>query len=283
MAFAEGTTVPVEKTRGEIEALVRKYGATRFTSGWDGTQAGLAFVVRDRQVKFVVPLPDQQDKKLRAKAAGMRGWLATNLPKVVEAEERRRWRCLLLAIKAKLEIVSSGIATFEEEFLAHIVTDNGQTVFERISGDTATSARMLPVPMADIDTKGEVERPREALRRIVANPCLSVGGGECRPNCNHANHVAERALSEPPPPEPQMAPLCATCGFPSYDLAHDATNMHRHDFISRDVQPAEPLPPVEPEAPKPVCAHDGCYIATPHDHGASTTGPGPAAPSPTSR
>lgn len=144
MAFAEGTNVPVEKTRGEIESLVRKYGAEQFSSGWDGRQAGLVFVVKGRRVKFVVPMPDGTDKKLRAKAASMRGWLATNLPKVVEAEERRRWRCLLLAIKAKLEIVQSGIATFEEEFLSHIVTDSGQTVYERISTDTMMTARMLP-------------------------------------------------------------------------------------------------------------------------------------------
>ena len=32
--------------------------------------------------------------------------------------------------KAKLEAVESGIATFEEEFMAHIVMPNGKTVGE---------------------------------------------------------------------------------------------------------------------------------------------------------
>jgi hypothetical protein len=36
----------------------------------------------------------------------------------------QRWRALALAIKA----VESGIATFEEEFLAHIALPNGSTV-----------------------------------------------------------------------------------------------------------------------------------------------------------
>ena len=34
MPFAEGTTVAVEKTRAEIEGLLRKAGATEFSSGY---------------------------------------------------------------------------------------------------------------------------------------------------------------------------------------------------------------------------------------------------------
>jgi hypothetical protein len=46
-----------------------------------------------------------------------------------EAEKRRRWRCLLLSIKAKLETVANGILTFDEEFLANIVVPGtGETV-----------------------------------------------------------------------------------------------------------------------------------------------------------
>lgn len=48
--------------------------------------------------------------------------------KECEKEGRRRWRCLVIAIKAKLECVESGITTLEDEFMAHIVLPNGQTV-----------------------------------------------------------------------------------------------------------------------------------------------------------
>jgi hypothetical protein len=34
----------------------------------------------------------------------------------MEAETRRRWRALALAIEAKLEVVDTGIASFEHEF-----------------------------------------------------------------------------------------------------------------------------------------------------------------------
>lgn len=41
-----------------------------------------------------------------------------------------RWRALALVIKAKLEAVAAGITTIEDEFLAHTVLPDGQTVGE---------------------------------------------------------------------------------------------------------------------------------------------------------
>src|SRR6185437_13211207 len=40
----------------------------------------------------------------------------------------QKWRALLLAIKSKLESVSSGIESCEEAFLAHVVMPDGITV-----------------------------------------------------------------------------------------------------------------------------------------------------------
>jgi hypothetical protein len=45
---------------------------------------------------------------------------------------RQRWRALALVIKAKLEAVESGIATFDEEFMNWILLPNGQTVGDMI-------------------------------------------------------------------------------------------------------------------------------------------------------
>jgi hypothetical protein len=54
------------------------------------------------------------------------------IPKESAQEERRRWRALHLAIKAKLEIAKEEIETFDEVFLANIVTYDGQTVGEQL-------------------------------------------------------------------------------------------------------------------------------------------------------
>lgn len=134
VSFAAHTTVPVAKTRGEIEALVEKYGASRFASGWTEDQrAAISFACHGRLVRFVLQLPTIEEAK--KKAPRRYSWHTPTEAQVTkwrDQEHRRRWRCLLLAIKAKLEVVQSGIATFEEEFLAHIVTPNNLTVYERL-------------------------------------------------------------------------------------------------------------------------------------------------------
>jgi len=137
MAFAKGTAVPVSKTRGEIEALVERYGANRFASGWqddvDGVLcAAISFVARGRLVRFKLRMPTKDD--LRATLKKKLGWrlTETRLGQEMGAEQRRRWRFLLLVLKAKLESIESGIESFDEAFLANIVTDGNLTVYEAI-------------------------------------------------------------------------------------------------------------------------------------------------------
>jgi len=148
MPFAEHTTVAPEKTRAEIERLVRQHGAAEFSSGWANNQCGITFCTHGRLVRFVVAIPGIDDPKIiaQAKSKLRYKWYAPTEEQrraAVEQEERRRWRCMLLAIKAKLEIVESGIATFEEEFLAHIVTDNGETIMQRLSQPMANGRLLL--------------------------------------------------------------------------------------------------------------------------------------------
>jgi hypothetical protein len=41
--YAEKTDVPAERSRAEIESLLRRYGATGFLSGWADDRAHVAF------------------------------------------------------------------------------------------------------------------------------------------------------------------------------------------------------------------------------------------------
>lgn len=107
--FATNTKVPVLQTRGEIETLLARHGADQFLSGSQPGQAIIGFRIKGLQIKIVLAMPKSDD----ARAA---------------KEQRRRWRALLLIIKAKLEAVASGISVLEDEFLAHTVMADGQTV-----------------------------------------------------------------------------------------------------------------------------------------------------------
>lgn len=131
MSFAEGTTVPVEKSRSEIEKLVAKAGATAFSSAWEPGRAIVVFRLRERFVRFSLVIPDENDKRFRSQRSGHN--TAAHVRQRHEQELRRIWRCLLLVIKAKLEAVTSGIVSFEQEFLSYVLLPDGSTVAERVT------------------------------------------------------------------------------------------------------------------------------------------------------
>lgn len=127
--YAEGTSVSVEKTRSEIETLLKRHKANGFFSATD-EERGIALVgfrLVGRLFRIEVRSPKTADapKSTRyldaaSEAKRRRQW--------AEAEERRRWRAQLLLIKAKLEMIATGETTVEREFLADMVLPNGKTV-----------------------------------------------------------------------------------------------------------------------------------------------------------
>lgn len=133
MAYAENTTVPVERSRAEIEGILRRYGADSFISGWDAERAFVAFRAAGRHVKFVLPLPKKGEERFTHRPPRSQWGTPTKRTpedslKQWEQACRSSWRSLLLAIKAKLESVDAKIETFEQAFLAHIVLPDGVLV-----------------------------------------------------------------------------------------------------------------------------------------------------------
>ena len=125
--YAQQTQVSTDISRAEIERTLQRYGADQFMYGWDANKALVGFRMQNRQVRFVLPLPDRHDAAFiqtdtgreRSETAAFKAW---------EQACRQKWRALALVIKAKLEAVESGIAIFDEEFLANIVLPDNTTV-----------------------------------------------------------------------------------------------------------------------------------------------------------
>lgn len=130
--YAQETTVPVEKSKGEIESILARYGADNFISGWDRQRAVIGFTARNRTIRFQLELPDRESKEFCEQTHPRWGTSKPRSPDVAyrlwQQACRQRWRALALVIKAKLEAVESGITTFEDEFLAFTVLPDGQTV-----------------------------------------------------------------------------------------------------------------------------------------------------------
>lgn len=109
MAYASKTKVPTDKTGTEIEREVMKRKSTNFAKFTSADSAMIAFEMEERRILFRLPLPNT----------------------LTDQQRRSKWRGLLLCIKAKFESIESGVETFEDAFLAHIVTPNGLTVGEQ--------------------------------------------------------------------------------------------------------------------------------------------------------
>lgn len=129
--YAAGTNVNADQSRAEIQRTLERYGADQFMFGWDRDCAVVGFRINDRQIRFVVPMPDLDSDDVRLTDTGK-----TRTPSACKDRYdqlvRQRWRALLLVIKGKLEAVESGIVTFDAEFLAHIVLPDGRTVADTV-------------------------------------------------------------------------------------------------------------------------------------------------------
>jgi hypothetical protein len=150
--YAATTDVSSSRSREEIERTLERYGADQFLYGWQDANAVVGFRMAGRQVRFILPLPARNDKEFTEYLSRGKLWARTDdaSRKLYEQAVRQRWRALALVIKAKLEAVESGIAIFEDEFMANIVLPNGRLVGEEVrpaiasAYETGTMPTMLP-------------------------------------------------------------------------------------------------------------------------------------------
>lgn len=147
--YAEKTEVSCERSQAEIRAIIGRYGATRYATLDEPGRAAIMFEVKDRRIRFTLPLPDVTDSQFDYDGRNHRRSIDQR-HQAWEQACRQKWRALALAIKAKLEAVQTGIATFEEEFLNYIVLPDGVTVGEfirpqiEVAYSKGTMPKMLP-------------------------------------------------------------------------------------------------------------------------------------------
>lgn len=129
--YANHTEVSADKSLQEIKRTVERYGADLFTFGERPTEILLGFRLKGRMIRMRIPLPNPDDRQYAYKRPYVRRSQA-ELRNAIEKETRRRWRVLLLMLKAKLEAAhdDSGMATVDTEFGAYLMLPTGQTVAE---------------------------------------------------------------------------------------------------------------------------------------------------------
>lgn len=165
--FAEGTSVPVEKSRAEIETLLKRHGAGAFMTATDADHGvsqigfrmgGSLFRIEVRQPRpEEAPPASRQELSNDPRAIKARNRYTTEQERArkeqerrlkwAEGEEKRRWRAQLLLVKAKLETIATGSTTAEREFLADMVLPGGKTVSNHLAPQLSSwIAKGKPMP-----------------------------------------------------------------------------------------------------------------------------------------
>jgi hypothetical protein len=124
--FAEDTSVPVDRSQGEVKKRLREAGADQIAIFEAAEKSVVAFTLAGRQYRITIPLAP------KAKNAAQ--------------EERRAWRLLLLLVKSKLEAIREGASTVEREFLADMVMPDKTTVHEWLQPQIAIAYERGAMP-----------------------------------------------------------------------------------------------------------------------------------------
>lgn len=159
-SFAENTTVSVSRSQGHIQETLRRYGADQFGVMEGMGRASVMFVYSGLSVRISVDIPRREDY---SETETGRERKEASADKVHQQAVKQRWRCLLLAIKAKLESVESGISTIEQEFMAWVVMPDGTTLGERLLphlrqiASTGELPKLLP-QLPQVPSTGELPK-----------------------------------------------------------------------------------------------------------------------------
>lgn len=155
--YAEDTAVPISRSRGEIDQLLRAWGAQgiQWTDDFEHDQVMLRFIwPRDEQrfmARFVVRLPGR-DVLAGDALDGRTGRVSPGkLERLLAERGKREHRVLALWLKAALNAVDSGLVQAEELFLPFLEDRNGKTVAELAIPKLGllldgSGARLLPAP-----------------------------------------------------------------------------------------------------------------------------------------
>jgi hypothetical protein len=137
MTYAEGTTVSVEKSQSELVRILKRAGCTQhaFAEDEESGKASIVFALQSRQYRFDVAVPGRPSVEARVKRKPPRDWHRWDaarrerwIREQTEQGAREAWRLLVLATKAKVELVQAGWSSYQREFLADLMLPDGKTL-----------------------------------------------------------------------------------------------------------------------------------------------------------
>lgn len=130
MPYAARTEVSEERSQAAIKDMLRRLDCDGIGFCETRTHTGVQFAVAGVTYLMRIALPQREAKEFRRTETGRTRKDAATVENAWAQELRRRWRCLVAVVKAKLIAVEDGVATIEEEFLPYVLMADGRTLAE---------------------------------------------------------------------------------------------------------------------------------------------------------
>jgi len=132
--YASGTTVPIYRSKGEIEEELRRMGVAKraFLDDDEHHQVVIMFERENRRYRIFLPLPDPEADVYRYSARFTRRSDSATRG-AWEQDCRERWRALVAYLKALRIGWESGIVRIEDALLHAVMLPDGESVGEWVA------------------------------------------------------------------------------------------------------------------------------------------------------
>lgn len=147
MSFVKSaeTSVPVARSRAELERVLRRYGCSGFgvSTDYEAFRVTVHFVVRDSPDPAAPKIPVRLEVAIRevydqlygqpaTRRAGGGGKAPVYNERDLEQAERVAWRQLILWVDAACSAAAAGVQKMSEAFFAHTVVLGDDGVARRL-------------------------------------------------------------------------------------------------------------------------------------------------------
>ena len=120
MPYAEKTSVPVGRSKEQIEAMLLKIGVEKFAYLSEPANIVLMFSYNGIPYRINMDLPLQST------------WDGTE--KSREQEIRRLWRVSWLIVKNRVVLIEEGAEPFQAAFMPYMAVEGNNTLYEKMQG-----------------------------------------------------------------------------------------------------------------------------------------------------
>lgn len=136
--FMETTKIGPQKTVGEIQEVLGRYGASAIRTDYgNGEVIGVSFTVLINHDQIPFRLPCRWSMVLETLMGRIRGerseeYLEKKREEYTPQAKRIAWRQILRWVEAQLALVETGMVKMQEVFIPYMLMDKGKTLYEKL-------------------------------------------------------------------------------------------------------------------------------------------------------